>query len=461
VLSDTSSESSMKPEHSFSIRRKAAVVVAFAGSVACADNVPTAVPSVASRLYAGSTAASDDYMAIDLGVLSSDPSRPALSVAHDINASGSVVGESTDEHSRTVAFIWVRETGMRALGHPCPIPSYGRANAINDAGWVVGESMGRAALWKPGECATFLFPENIQSSAFDVNNDGVIVGAYKGIGSDILDRPFRWANGEILDLETVDGGSATANAINKSGMIVGGELRPGGLHDAVVWDLAGARTPLGIDKTLGYVGRAQSVNDRGEIAGIYHPFDELLSTSAFVWRPGQGATSVASRAGAYGINNGGQIVGLIRLINPAPVLWDPTAGTVWLPGLGGLFGTAYAINDAGWIIGYSENIDRFNRATLWRRNAAPVARVDGPTAGMKKKPLVFSAAGSTDPDGDALTFSWSFGDGTPAAAGASVTHEYDDWGSYTVTLTARDAYGLSSSVAYEVTVAPPGQVKRR
>jgi hypothetical protein len=102
-----------------------------------------------------------------------------------------------------------------------------------------------------------------------------------------------------------------------------------------------------------------------------------------------------------------------------------------------------------------------NRAILWRRNDAPVARIDGPTAGMKKKPLVFSAAGSTDPDGDALTFSWSFGDGTPAAAGLSVKHEYDDWGSYTVTLTARDIYGMSSSGTSVVTVAPPGQVKRR
>ena len=74
---------------------------------------------------------------------------------------------------------------------------------------------------------------------------------------------------------------------------------------------------------------------------------------------------------------------------------------------------------------------------------------------------MFSAASSTDPDGDALIFSWSFGDDTPAVAGASVTHEYGDWGSYTVTLTAQDAYGLSSSVTYAVTIAPPGQVKRR
>ena len=119
------------------------------------------------------------------------------------------------------------------------------------------------------------------------------------------------------------------------------------------------------------------------------------------------------------------------------------------------------LNDAGWIVGYSENIGRLDRAVLWRRNEAPVARIDGPTTGMKKKPLMFSAAGSTDPDGDALSFSWSFGDGTAAAAGSSATHEYADWGSYTATLTARDAFGLSSSVTSEVTVAPPGHLKHR
>ena len=451
----------MKPERTSSILRKAAVVLAFAGSVACADNIPTAVPSVDSKhLSAASTAASNDYMVINLGVLSTDLSHPALSTAYDINASGTVVGESTDNDFRTLAFIWRRETGMSALDRSCPTPSSSRANAINDAGWVVGQSSGRAVLWKPGECATYLLPEYAYSMAWDVNNDGVIVGAYRTVGND--DHPFRWANGKSVDLESVDGSTSTAFAINNSGLIVGTERTPSTVvDDAVSWNPAGVRTRLGIDKTLGYLGLARSVNDRGEIAGYYHPFDLLLSTSAFVWRPGQGATSVASRAAAFGINNNGQIVGLFRSLDAAPVLWDPTLGTVALPGLGGLRGTAYAISDAGWIVGYSEHTNGFSRAALWRTNSAPVARIDGPAAGMKKKPLVFSAASSTDPDGDALIFSWSFGDNTPAAVGASATHEYDDWGSYTVTLTARDAYGLSSSVAYAVTIAPPGQVKRR
>ena len=156
----------------------------------------------------------------------------------------------------------------------------------------------------------------------------------------------------------------------------------------MVWDLAGTQKPLGIDLTLGSFGIARSINDRGEIAGSYHPFGQPFSTSVFLWRPGQGATTVASSAEAYGINNRGQIVGFIKSTNPAPVLWDPTAGTVWLPGLGGLYGAAHAINDAGWIVGYSENTGRFNRAILWRRNDAPVARIDGPTANIKVPPVI-------------------------------------------------------------------------
>jgi len=135
VLRDTSSESSMQPERTSSILRKAAVVLAFAGSVACGDNIPTAVPSVDSKhLSAASTAASNDYMVINLGVLSTDLSHPALSTAYDINAARTVVGESTDNDFRTLAFIWKSETGMVALDRSCPTPSSSRASG----GPVVG-----------------------------------------------------------------------------------------------------------------------------------------------------------------------------------------------------------------------------------------------------------------------------------------------------------------------------------
>lgn len=454
------SELSMKTDCTSSICRTAtALVAAVAASIACADDVPTSVPAVAaSQLSASSTFTSDGYMAIDLGVVSVHVSEPAASIAHDINASGTVVGESTDNDLRTSAFIWSKETGMRSLGRLSPGHSYSIANAINDAGWVVGESTNHAALWKPGEEGTYLLEYDVQSVALDVNNDGVVVGVYRAPGGTYMNRGFRWANGEFRDLGPVDGSQAVARAINSPGNIVGTACTPNGVCDAAVWDAVGTQTLLGITGTLGNYGIARGINDRGDIVGAYRPFGQPFFGSVFLWRPGQGATAVTStRSDVNGINNSRQIVGSITQTNPAPVLWDPMAGTVWLPGLGGLYGAANAINDAGWIVGYSENPGRFNRAVLWRRNGAPVARIDGPTTGKKKKPLAFSAAGSTDPDGDALTFSWTYGDGTAAVAGSSVEHEYAEWGTYMVTLTAKDAYGLTSSVTSAITIAPPGQ----
>lgn len=64
--------------------------------------------------------------------------------------------------------------------------------------------------------------------------------------------------------------------------------------------------------------------------------------------------------------------------------------------------------------------------------------------------LTFRAEG-TDPDGDALTYRWDFGDGT-AATGETPQHTYADNGTYNVVVTADDSYeGLLSST-FQVTV---------
>jgi len=65
----------------------------------------------------------------------------------------------------------------------------------------------------------------------------------------------------------------------------------------------------------------------------------------------------------------------------------------------------------------------------------------------------FTAFGSVDPDGDALTYSWDFGDGTAPQAGYAVSHVFAVAGTYTVTLTASDG-SLSRSRSALVTVAP-------
>ncbi|MGH7701196.1 MAG: PKD domain-containing protein [Gemmatimonadales bacterium] len=85
-------------------------------------------------------------------------------------------------------------------------------------------------------------------------------------------------------------------------------------------------------------------------------------------------------------------------------------------------------------------------------NGAPVAQISGAAAGAEGAELVFSAAGSSDPDGDALTYVWNFGDGSAAVSGFSVTHRYADDGVYTVTLAVSDP-SHTTVVERSVTVA--------
>ena len=49
----------------------------------------------------------------------------------------------------------------------------------------------------------------------------------------------------------------------------------------------------------------------------------------------------------------------------------------------------------------------------------------------------FDASTSTDPNGDALSYSWQFGDGT-SATGAVVRHTYLTAGRFTATVTVDD-----------------------
>ena len=83
---------------------------------------------------------------------------------------------------------------------------------------------------------------------------------------------------------------------------------------------------------------------------------------------------------------------------------------------------------------------------------APVAATDGPYVGIEGSPVTLSAAGSvSDPDGDALTYAWSFGDGAEGT-GAAPAHVYADNGNYQVTVIVTDPYGAADTATTTVTV---------
>jgi hypothetical protein len=86
----------------------------------------------------------------------------------------------------------------------------------------------------------------------------------------------------------------------------------------------------------------------------------------------------------------------------------------------------------------------------------PTASIAAPSSLTAHAAASFSTSGSADfyPGDSIATASWSWGDGT-SGGGVAATHSYAAPGTYTVTLTVTDAYGLSSAAATrEVTVAP-------
>jgi PKD repeat protein len=86
-------------------------------------------------------------------------------------------------------------------------------------------------------------------------------------------------------------------------------------------------------------------------------------------------------------------------------------------------------------------------------NAAPAAAFVNATAGAVRVPVVFDARGSSDPDGDALSFSWDFGDGMKGGS-AQLAHLYAAPGAFTVTLTVADGRGGIATAMGSVTIAP-------
>ncbi|CAL9580028.1 hypothetical protein SUDANB58_05016 [Streptomyces sp. enrichment culture] len=83
---------------------------------------------------------------------------------------------------------------------------------------------------------------------------------------------------------------------------------------------------------------------------------------------------------------------------------------------------------------------------------SPVAQAAAnKTSGRAPLRVRFSSAGTTDQDGDALTYSWDFGDGSTSTQ-ADPTHRYRKNGTYTATLTVKDPSGRTGSASVQIVV---------
>ncbi|MFF3458292.1 ThuA domain-containing protein [Streptomyces sp. NPDC002730] len=138
--------------------------------------------------------------------------------------------------------------------------------------------------------------------------------------------------------------------------------------------------------------------------------------------------------------------GAVQSINPVP--WT---GTQIMDMAFGPDGALYVLDYGTAWFGGDENsgLYRIENATGGRSPVAEAAA--NKTSGKAPLKVAFSSAGTSDGDGDALTYAWDFGDGGTSTE-ANPTYTYKKNGTYTATVTAKDPSGRTGSASVHVVV---------
>lgn len=149
------------------------------------------------------------------------------------------------------------------------------------------------------------------------------------------------------------------------------------------------------------------------------------------------------------LDENGKVTGVFNFEPASDLVDGPTGDIVYLTE--GPDGALYYVD-----LGYSDTtgtfgISKIRRIRYLQSNQGPIAvAAANPTSGAVPLNVSFSSAGSSDPEGEPLTYSWDFGDGT-VSSNANPTHTYDQAGQYTARLTVSD--GVNSTFSTPILIA--------
>jgi len=141
-----------------------------------------------------------------------------------------------------------------------------------------------------------------------------------------------------------------------------------------------------------------------------------------------------------------------------PISWCHRydGGRAWYTAMGHTDGT---FSEAGFLshllagINITAGYTKSSACGIAQENRAPTVSASRIPAGnvVVNTPVGFTATAS-DADGDALTYSWDFGDATPTSTSANPSHTYAAVGNYAAKVTVSDGHGGSANATVNVTV---------
>ena len=208
--------------------------------------------------------------------------------ARGVSDAGDAVGYFASTPRRAVR--WAAAGGIADLDCAGEV-GMSLAYAISaDGAIAVGESNGRAVVWRPGPCRELLPSLPLSTGggrARTVNGNGTIVGGSASLSTVDGAAPARWRGtgtaGEWQS-ELLDGRSGSALGANAPGDLAGYVVDPCthptiNCTHAVVWYANGTTLDLG---TLGSdYNVANDINSAGEVVGYNASFRG--SSSAYIW----------------------------------------------------------------------------------------------------------------------------------------------------------------------------------
>ncbi|MER2513471.1 MAG: PEP-CTERM sorting domain-containing protein [Nitrosomonas ureae] len=244
--------------------------------------------------------------------------------------------------------------------------NYTSPSAVNDFGQAVGfisigDKVHAFTTGPNGVGITKLEIEGSFNAALDINNSGQVVGmSSSNTGTHaFITGPDGLG---VTDLGNLGGDRSYGFGINNSGQVAGITITIPNVNTEIVNSFITG--PNGVGRadlgSLGGKGRVESINDSGQVTGVYERPDGGFN--AFISGPDGVGVTILDRLGSksYGvdINEVGQVVGHFSGYSPNAFITGPDGiNMANLGTLGGFTSHAAAINDSGEAVGSAQTVD--------------------------------------------------------------------------------------------------------